>query len=599
MVSVKFIRFKLKWLVILKLLTVVLVGFTPHHNGVWAQENSLPANSSDLASKVQVETIKVKAQLTRKTIKLGEPVSLVIKAQKLKRLAIKVNLQGFLSQYLSGFVVDDIHHSDASIRVRLYALKAGNYQFKAMQAAGFYFPNLNLSVTDNSEVKINWTPPKTEVFAKQLVPWLAQVEVANAAYKVSYELPKSKKDADLNFYSEPVTAFSKNTNIHHLSAVLALPDISDLASKQSLEQPGLLQAVSLPINSPVVRVKNRSNLPWKFFAEPQTLSIKPLPSFLPVNAVVGNVSLETTDLTPVIKTQELGYWRWHLKADNVSSEALRTVVYDLLAQLNLATNMVFLTESMTSKQYFTKSGLSSEVEVNIPYRVNHIGAVKLPALAMQIFNPQTTKVQLTLTQNHYAIAMPAWLIWLGWLLVGLLSFYIGIVGFIKLQYVWYKRQFKQRLIELIKVNKDFDNTGCAESNEVTGDSRQKAKAFVENLWWSMCRWRRAVNNSPSSIKEVLVHLKNAVLYGQNSPQKSELQSVEMFNQGSLQQWQDWYLEQFLDSGKGQQTQTEQIEVVKLVIQDLTVFCYKNRHLNSSLQQKTALCRLVVKWLECL
>ncbi len=345
-------------------------------------------------------------------VMLGERVTLSISGDQAMRDFDKLDL----STLQSVFAIHDIDASSDSIRLRLYPLSAGLLKIPQLKIGALTIPATPIKVEENPEVSIDWTAPPAEMYGGQNSLWKATVKVDNEAYKVSYQA-QPNRDWHIQFEEQPVVQSS--ALIGGKTAVL-------VANYQPKTQLLLERRQQQLIHSPAVEVKNRSNRRWLFFDQPQTVKVKALPGFLPINMPLGQLSLQTQLPHGVKVSGDLNYWVWQLQGRSVDSALLKNVAHQLIAQIAHDPAMEWLTESRESQMALTEHGLNSQLTVRVPFRLLTSGLVNLPELQLRYFDSDSGKVVSQVVESEWLWVVPAWLMWvLQWslLIVGLLVLY--------------------------------------------------------------------------------------------------------------------------------------------------------------------------------
>ena len=463
---------------------VTIVGF-----GGAAQAASAETHS--------VTTVK----FSQKQLRLGESFWLVIKGENLSRDFRKLDWQA-IQQW---FVVDDISENSERLRARLYPIETGRFDLPSQQAGRISIPATTIEVLPNPEVSVTWKAPPDQAYSQQLLTWPVQVKVDNPAFEVRYHpsnatsgskaLPVEVFTADLAEASSNVS-FVENMlgKTHGLNAAYRMPSISE--------------PVELRLHSPVVEVKNTGNQRWKFFDRPRDVQVQALPLFLPMSVAVAQLAWQFEPLDGVQPAGRLQNWQWTLRAENLLLDDLKSVAYQLIRQLSKSENIIWLTETMQGEQRFDAQNLVSELHVTVPFRLEQAGWARVPTLTVRGFDPDTGKVQQQVQPAERLLGLPNWLVWLGqWmmLMVLLLTLFTALL---LAKQAWLNRGFKRSLSQV-------DNPA--------------------DLWKSMLDWQRRHRRWKLDFSG------KPIGFSQRAPWGYLHTSPPVLSQGSLQQWQAWYV----------------------------------------------------------
>jgi len=260
--------------------------------------------------------------------------------------------------------------------------------------------------------------------------------------------------------------------------------------------------------SPVVVVTNRTNRPWRFYAQPSKLTFKPLPQFLPANIPVGPIQFEAVHPGMIQTTGDLNHWVWKLTGLGVNEAALQQLANQLLQQIRVSEQIQWLTESRVLKTQLTEQGLQTQLTVRLPYRMNQAGLLDLPALNAKVFDPESGKLTNQIVASNTLISMPSWLVWIAWVLVILASVGLVMGGLATLYRVWVNWQNRQAIYY--------------------ADS-------IESLIQALLTWQYTQQAHP---KNPYSHL--LTLYDRCWPLKVPTERINKFSRpGTLQGFQEW------------------------------------------------------------
>lgn len=480
-----------------------------------AVDKETEAQNAELAAS---KTAKIQIRLSKKELLLGESFTFVLRGQYIGDAISSVDLSAFTQD----FVIDDITQGDGFMRIKLYPLRVGKFVIKGQRAGNVDIPDFKVKVNKNPNLTITWQAPNQSAVGQELVSWLAHVEVDNAAFKVRYLLPEYAKNSELKTYIDE-HSIQKQAIIQQNGEHSGESDITEHNLVAVFELPSPLKKQAISLHSPVVEVKNTTHKRWKFFDQPLDLTITPLPSFLPLSATVGKVNWQIENMNSVYESGKLYHWQWSLSAQNVTTDYLQGMVYELLRSLQIP-QVQFLSEELDVQQTFNENGLFSEVTVKIPFRIKHAGIVSFADLNMAYFSTESQLVEQHLWQGQRLLALPSWLIWLGyWLmLVAILAaLFIGL-WFIKGW--WLRRQFKNRLVSLLK-------THSSTNHLTTAIWQQMQKFYALHPAWQF---------NLNALRKIIAGSQKLGLSFNKAFIQNLITAEELPTPQSLAQWSYWY-----------------------------------------------------------
>ncbi|NPA71811.1 MAG: protein BatD [Gammaproteobacteria bacterium] len=409
-----------------------------------AQANSVEASPSK-ASASQLSQVKVKVRPTE--VMLGQRVTVTIEGESLDASFERLDWR----EYQKYFVLYDTEVDSDRIRVKFYPLAEGTFTLKGQSSGAIHLPTVTVTVKENPEVAIDWHAPKTELYPHQQVIWGADVKVTNSAHKISFEARADKQNLGAKvvlqtqpFESEVGLLGDYSGKVERFAASYEL---------NSLTSPERAQVV---LNSPIVRVKNRTNTRWYFFDQARLVNVNPLPHFLPATVAVGAVSASSKGGDWLQASGELQYWRIKLEALGVSKAYLNSVAHALVAQIPHSPNIEWLSDSRSFESELTLEGIKSHLELRLPYRIIQPGLVTLPTLQLRYFNAETGKLETDSVTANSILALPIWLLWVAqWLILiaGLLGGFVALRYVQQQLYVW---QLKRAIAQASSLSELWD-----------------------------------------------------------------------------------------------------------------------------------------------
>jgi hypothetical protein len=175
---------------------------------------------------------------------------------------------------------------------------------------------------------------------------------------------------------------------------------------------------------------------------PQHLSVKSLPSYIPATMPVGKIEIKNTvqtgSLAKIHNTQTLIDWNIKLLTTNV----LPQTIPPILRQIKTSKALDVFPETLTKKLDKSYGGLKSNLNYKVPIKALQSGALELPVLSIQYFDPKDGKLKRANSKalNHWAINR-----YLQWFLLGLLI--VGaLIALFKLFKIIQTYRVKRRMI---------------------------------------------------------------------------------------------------------------------------------------------------------
>lgn len=359
-------------------------------------------------------------------VMLGQAVTLTVRGEAAVRDFDKFDLQTLKQQ----FAVYAVNRESSRVRLELYPLAAGQAQIAAVKLGALQIPPTIIEVQPNPQVEVVWQAPPAQLYAGQNVLWRARVTLQNAAFETRFVA-----DAPSQLLASEATERSKQQTWG-----------ANYQWQQAWSEKGMA-AQRIVVDSPRLEVKNSTQRPWRFFDDPQAIEIKPLPSFMPVTTLVGNVDLVTHSDSLWQVRGDLHYWRWVLRGEGVRAEELKNLANRLVAELPHDPRIEWLSASMETSQRLSESGVVSEVEVRLPYRLQSAGLAHLPSLTWRVLEPQSGKLVVQTRPAELLLAIPQWLAWL-LQLAGLLSLlWLVWLGLQWSQLWWLKQRLKRQILQ--------------------------------------------------------------------------------------------------------------------------------------------------------
>ncbi len=138
---------------------------------------------------------------------------------------------------------------------------------------------------------------------------------------------------------------------------------------------------------------------------PQKLSVKSLPSYIPATMPIGEVviknTMPTTNVGKIHDTQTLINWNIELITKNV----LPQTIPPILRQVKTSKALDVYPETLDRKVIKNYQGLQNNFLYKVPVKALKNGALALPTLSIQYFDPKDARLKRAKSEvlNHWAI----------------------------------------------------------------------------------------------------------------------------------------------------------------------------------------------------
>ncbi len=462
---------------------------------------------------------KIYVSTNTQTSLLGEQIILTIKGEELASSFEHIDWS-FIKKY---FQVEDIDIGFNRIRIRLYPFDSGIFTLPSQQAGDIFLPELTFQIHPNPNVSIQWSAPPSQQYPQQHTTWSATVHVTNPANTVALAPPHITDSVQVTLspqsISPPSTPSSLGkTEYWAADYQLSLPQIF----------PPSMRLMPTPytqvLPSPAVVINNASNQKWRFFDRPITVSVHPLPQFLPVNVTVGQLKYAAPSRQLIHQTGKLYYQTWTFTG-HLSQTTLKQYLHTFMEDRPNTSQVEWLTHAHQMSHQWTKEGLNTTLTLQQPYRINQSGWFTLSYTPPPVFNPNTGKLEAFAPLTYTYFALPGWLLLIGQItglclvLIGLYKLYQWLTPF------WLKRQLIYRI-----------------------NNANTPKA----LWYALQQWAQAQHNTPihtlgewahwykqacpTPLPETLIPTLNRLLYTPQSTHPSPPQQEWLTLKKIAQQW---------------------------------------------------------------
>ena len=361
----------------------ILISLMP--NFAWSE----PATTEVMAD------TPAKVYFSRTKLQLGESTTLYVRGENIKS-AFTPAIVSQLKKYLMLF---QISGDEDSIRVILYPQKAGTFTFPAIKAGRIQLPPQTFTILPNPKVKVKWQKDTDQLFERQTLNWQVTAQFSEPTLRGKLLLfETSAKTTQLPQIEDPnYRALSSGSHVFEKQ----LKDgsvMQTFTAAITFKKAGKIRTVN-----PYLEVKNASQRPWRFFPYPDRhhlFHVKPLPSYLPPNIVVGQLQLTAQPLKPWLETGDLIYWSLQLQGQSIPTFYLPSLDSQLTTDNG---QPQWLANQIQKSEILTPKGLVSQVKIEQPLRFLNWGQHQLPEIRLLSFDPNHQKVQTTL--------LPAQTVW--------------------------------------------------------------------------------------------------------------------------------------------------------------------------------------------
>ncbi|MDG4813527.1 hypothetical protein P8629_10960 [Hydrogenovibrio sp. 3SP14C1] len=452
-----------------------------------------------------VKGVQADSRIYPKEVVLGNPVTWILSGEDIESDYDKLDLSELKKQ----FVIYDINGHSDRLRIRLYPVSTGILKIPELKAGRLHVKPTTIKVLENPEVTVSWKAPKKTVFQNEIVLWSANLKADSASIGVENVLPENMPDLPYEWIGQADPQTQEGT--FYGKKII-------LTSAVALNKTGVVS-----LTSPIIRVQNETNKRWVFVAPPVSVQVRSLPSYLPAVIPLGKVSVQNSFPAQLIVIGRLYNWYLHLNGENVSVSNLPNITN----QLGKDTRIEWLTPNLKKHTIMTTAGLSSRVEIDQPFRVNHFGLTQLPAMRLTYFDVNTGKLEDQFAPAQTLIVIPLWLmiVFQGLLVV------IGAVTLFALGLVAKASLAKYRLIIVLKKSNSTEAAWLA----ILHWSHQQLKPVKNNQAWPFSPADKSASSvlSQQSLGQWLERFESQ--YGQNADAR---RLVEVLNEQFYSQQHD-------------------------------------------------------------
>lgn len=428
---------------------------------------------------------------------LGQAVTWVLEGNQVA----KHFEQSDLSELKRHFYIERVIGRDDRLRVKLYPYRVEQIRLDPIQLGDSVFTPPVIEVTENPDIEVVWQPPaEQDFYQNQVIYWRAKLLADSANFSVSIDTE-----------AESDRAFLWLGTAHKDRSQGAFGHQWHVTAAAQLIRPG-----NYLIDSPKLWVRNPTQQQWLFVAPPKPMTVKPLPSFVPRDVPVGQLTLLTTLPMRLIEKGTLYHWRYQWLGQDLELDNFR----GFADSLNPENGVEWLSPSKQTITEMQLDGLHSKLIVEQPFRVDQYGWINLPPLNVTYFDVASGKLVNQRMETPWLIVVPTWMIWLlkllGWGLV-----LIGLFGIGQLTRSMY---LKWRLIRQLQMAAD-----------------------PQTLWAEIQHW--------SKFSQAWAIFKGHPInqQGQSSASWNSANCSSGINlSGSLGAWLNWYEKRYGDSNQARE-----------------------------------------------
>ncbi|MFA6699195.1 MAG: hypothetical protein WCS28_03410 [Thiomicrospira sp.] len=300
--------------------------------------------------------------------------------------------------------IDDSQQNNERIRLRLTPYSSGTFDIPPLRAGGLVIEPQRITVTPNPTIDIHWQPPKQQAWQGEWVSWRIQVHAQDSGLPLTLD---STQTENVVFSSQPIA--------QHLGD----DKRAEFVLTQALNQIG-----THSLARPLLVVQNRQGGRWFFYPPPHTISVRPLPSYLPADIGVGHYQLEVK--RPFWLSQgELQHHTLTLSATNSNQRP------DPRTWLQHPSGFEWLTPQRDTSQTLNTQGIVLRQTLSQPFRPPHIDWGIYPPIRLTLFNPDTGLLEDQTWPAQPYLVLPFWLQLIVYL-IGLLALFAAIRGLLNI-----------------------------------------------------------------------------------------------------------------------------------------------------------------------
>lgn len=226
----------------------------------------------------------------------------------------------------------------------------------------------------------------------------------------------------------------------------------------------------------------------QFYFPIQKLTIKPLPSYLPPTIPVGKVDIESKLSTTLFKTNSIYYWNIQLSGELSNSYQLPAI----LRQIKSNKNIKYFPANSKRSAIKQANNLTNIVTHSIPFKSLNSGALDLPVIQFQYFDPTTGKIKKIIHHQNKAFSLN--LFWRS--IVSIIATAILIYLFKHIYQKWMKfkssKDKRTQALQLLKIN---NIEQLREAIRLQAESESWPKNITIRHWGELWTKKYRTNNN--------------------------------------------------------------------------------------------------------
>ena len=397
-------------------------------------------------------------ELKKTTVELGRPVYLKIIGHDLQTDLSELPLTALESEFAiasadlnseSITVFNKKRQQDKAVQRQVLSLKLYPRKTGALSIPVFTIDKVNSEAqvihveearSKGSGISLAWKVSSTEAWQREQI-------------LVHLTLTTSDEFASLEYLEQPVAGFEATP----LPVTRKWIDSKD--GGHSLITAGWallpLKPGPVAIELPPLQYRLGGVTRRVFYPPKTTVSIRPLPAYLPPTIPVGRIEISSS-VSPAgwLYTDELAYWQLSLSSQTLSPYWLPPI----LRQLDSADQSIqFFPATSTRSSKPDNAGVHGKVEHLIPFKPLHNGLTQLPLLQVQYFDPFTGKIESAVHRPERSFALSSSVRLIGLLLVLAITFKL-IISLYRSgrQYSLYRKQKNLAISQIKQANSARD-----------------------------------------------------------------------------------------------------------------------------------------------
>jgi hypothetical protein len=203
---------------------------------------------------------------------------------------------------------------------------------------------------------------------------------------------------------------------------------------------------------PRIRYRPNSGRPVELKLPKLSLSVRPLPIYVPPTMPVGKVSLKANwQNSLIIPARKMYQWEISAASNQVSPQTLPAISRQLLSTKKTQ----ILPIQRTIETIKNDTGISHQQSYQIPIKAMTMGWLNLPRVEVQYFDPETGKLQKTSLKQPIALVLNRWLLWLATLVLFALLLLMTIYFLPKFKRLYMRKKQKQQALESLTTANDY------------------------------------------------------------------------------------------------------------------------------------------------